>query len=358
MTTETEDVRERLMEKSEKRSASPIPSKDFLSTGSTLLNLACSGRISGGLPKGTMTHYVGDSDSGKTFFGLCLFAEAARNQHFDQYDLRFWNAEGGALMDQIHFFGAKAAERVQEQQPETLEDFYYSMDEAFNDGRPFVGVLDSMDALYPKAWYKKFKAQKRAAETGKEETGTYAMEKAKINSECLRRLRSQLRKSGSILVLISQTRDNVGGMFEKRSVSSGRALKFYSVIQLWTALRETLKKTVMGKPRAVGIVSQIDIKKNHVTGNKRRIEVPILNDYGVDDVRSCINFLVEEGHWTETKGRLLPPEFADIKKSVSLDRLIEWIETNDEERTLRHLVKTVWESIEEGCQSNRPRRYE
>ena len=330
---------------------------DLLSTSSTLLNLAFSGKASGGIPKGTVIHYVGDSDSGKTFFGLSLFAEAAKSKHFKDYDLRFWNAEGGAMMDRIHFFGDAVAERLQEENPETVEDFFHSMDDAFESDRPFVGLLDSMDALYPKAWLKKFKQNKKEAADGKDESGGYGMEKAKILSENLRRLRSRIRKSGSILVIISQTRDNVGGVFEKRTVSSGKALKFYSALQLWTTYKETLKKSVRGVPRPIGIVSKIDIKKNHINGNKRTVLLPIINDYGVDDVRSCIEFLIEEKHWRQVKGRIEATEFGFKENKISIEKLIRWIETNNEERELRLLVKNVWNDIEKGCQSNRKRRY-
>lgn len=360
--TKVDSVKDKLREKASRRDYASIPAKDYLSTGSTVLNLACSNKVTGGIPKGTIVHYVGDSDSGKTMFALTAFAEAANSSAFDDYDLVFYNAEDGALMDLADKFGSRVVERLQEERPEMLEDFYYSIDERIKSGRPFVAVLDSMDVLWPKAWYKKMQTQKKAASADKEAAGDYGTAKAKINSENLRKIRSDCSRMGSILIIISQTRDNLNARFgDKKTVSGGHVLKFYSAIQLWTSTLETIRKSVLGKPRAIGIISRISIKKNHITGNKRVVDVPILNDLGVDDIGSCVDFLVSENYWkssakTPGKGKITAPGFSD--EAVSRDKLIQLIEKNDRERELRKLVKEVWMAIEEGCKTNRKKRYE
>jgi hypothetical protein len=53
-----------------------------LSTGSTLLNLACSDRPDAGYFKGAYYYLVGDSQAGKTWLLLSCFAEACRNPQF------------------------------------------------------------------------------------------------------------------------------------------------------------------------------------------------------------------------------------------------------------------------------------
>src|SRR4051812_12715337 len=89
------------------------PSKTtYVSTGSTRLNLAISGKSYGGFQKGTYNLFVGDSSSGKTFITLTTLAEAANNPAFDDYQLIYDPAEGGAKMDFGHFFGQKLAERI------------------------------------------------------------------------------------------------------------------------------------------------------------------------------------------------------------------------------------------------------
>ncbi len=86
---------------------------DYLSTGSTLLNLACTGYPFRGFAKGYYYFIVGDSTSGKTFLSLTCLAEASINKNFKDYRFIYDNSEGGALMDIERFFGSGVAERIE-----------------------------------------------------------------------------------------------------------------------------------------------------------------------------------------------------------------------------------------------------
>ena len=66
-----------------------INSECAVSTGSTLLNLACSDHPRIGFLMGGYYYLVGDSASGKTFLSLTCFAEACINPAFDNYRLIF-----------------------------------------------------------------------------------------------------------------------------------------------------------------------------------------------------------------------------------------------------------------------------
>ena len=61
--------------------------KDGLSTGSALLNLACSGNPSVGFPCGFYYLLVGDSQAGKTFITMSALAEASINPKFHSLSL-------------------------------------------------------------------------------------------------------------------------------------------------------------------------------------------------------------------------------------------------------------------------------
>ncbi|NBW63138.1 MAG: hypothetical protein EBR33_08250, partial [Synechococcaceae bacterium WB4_1_0192] len=58
-----------------------------LSTGSTLLNLALTGKTTGGLDRGCYYLIVGSSSGGKTFAVLTALAEASIDPHFADYRL-------------------------------------------------------------------------------------------------------------------------------------------------------------------------------------------------------------------------------------------------------------------------------
>src|SRR5690606_8689584 len=146
---------------------------------------------------------------------------------------------------------------------------------------------------------------------GEEEIGSYGDSKAKINSTRLRVVANRLRETGSILVIINQTRDNIGftSRFQPKTRSGGHALKFYSRLELWLSPGGTIKKTVKGKQRKLGIKTNVKIEKNHITGRRRTVTVPILYSSGIDDVGANVDYLVEEGLWKERKGVIEAPDF-------------------------------------------------
>lgn len=361
--TDIENARRELTRKRLK----PFSTKDLLSTGSTLLNLACSGKFNGGFLKGRYFYLVGDSASGKTFLTWTCLAEASINPAFEDYRFIMDDVEGGSLMNIEKFFGSRVAERIEAprkggRSSETIEDFYYNIDDALNDGRPFIYILDSMDALDSEDAEKKFlqqkNAQRRKRQTGGEEkvAGSYGDGKAKKNSQNIRRVHNRLKKSGSILIVISQTRDNIGftSRFDPKTRSGGRALKFYAGLEIWSSIKMRLKKTVNGKPRKIGIICRCDIKKNRLTGDEATVEIPIYNSFGIDDVGSCVDFLVLEGKWTEKRKMI---DASDFEFEGNREKLIRYIEKNGLEKDLRLLVADTWDEIKLACAVKRKPRY-
>ncbi len=358
----TNDIKNKLRKRKRKRK---LTTKDFVGTGSTLLNLACTGKPNRGFAKGKYYFIVGDSISGKTFLSLTCLAEASINPNFDNHRFIYDNSEGGALMDVKKFFGKKVFQRMEPPSwdndrgsiySSTIEEFYYHIDDAFRYGKPFVYILDSMDSLSSRAEGDKFDEQKRAYRKGKTSAGSFTDGKAKTNSQNLRKVISTLkREQQSILIIINQTRDNIGFGFEKKSRSGGHALRFYATIEMWSSVIGKIVKTVHGKKRQLGVNCKIQIKKNRFTGKERHIKIPIYHSFGIDDIGSCIDYLVEEDHWEQTKkGKITATEF-DFEGSR--EKLIMYIEENEYEHDLRDIVGDVWNEIEEACTVKRKRRY-
>ena len=346
-----------------KKRTQVISPGDYLSSGSSLLNLACTGDVKKCFLKGHYYYLVGDSQSGKTFLSLTCLAEAAINKAFDNHRFIFDNAEDGALMDIKHFFGSKVADRIvapnskHDCSPvfsETIEDFYYHVDDAIKDGRPFIYILDSMDSLSSEAEKTKFQDQKKAQRKNKTITGSMGDGKAKKNSAGIRQLIPALKASGSILIVISQTRDNMGFGFEKKSRSGGHALKFYATLEIWSSCGKKIKKTVRGKDRPVGINTILKIKKNRVNGRDRQVEVPIYYAIGFDDIGGCINYLLDENHWSLSGQTIKAPEF---NFEGTKNEFIKKIESQKLENKLQSIVQAVWDEIESACDPGRKMRY-
>ncbi len=355
------NLKEKLTKKAKEKTI--INSKTVLSSGTTLLNLACTGRIDGAFVKGKYYQFVGDSNSGKTFLCLTCFAEANLNENFKHYRLIYDNGEDGALMDIEKFFGKGVAARLEppngtRENPvhsTTIEEFYYNLWDACSMGTPFVYVMDSYDVLSSKAEGKKFNENCNAFRKGREGKGSFGDGKAKISSSNLRLILSKIREMDSIVILINQSRANIDPMaMEDKTYSGGWAVKFYATIQLWSSVAKKITKRVGDRDRQQGIVARVQTKKNRVTGKDRSVRVPIYWSHGIDDVGGNVDYLELEGHWKKGKGGLLAKEF---NFTGNREEIVAHVETNGLEKELQLIVKEKWDSIEAACVIQRKSRY-
>lgn len=362
MNDNTEEIKKALLTKRPK--VDHLPYEEGLSTGSTLLNLACTGRPDVGFLPGHYYLLVGDSGAGKTWLAMTSFAEASINSNFNHYRLIFDNAENGALMDVEKYFGEALADRLEppggtREDPKyssTAEEFYYYVDDALNGDKPFVYLLDSMDALTTDDEEEKFSKKKSADRKGTKETGSYGTSKAKINSSHLRVVYSKLRMSKSILIVISQTRENIGfdAMFTPKTRGGGKALTFYATLEWWLSISEHISCIHKGNNIEQGVLCKVRIKKNRIQGKDRTIEVPILHNCGIDDIGANIDFLLKWKHWEKEARSIVAPEFSFRGLR---DTLIDKIQEENLEVELSSLVEDVWDEIESSCTPERKNKY-
>jgi hypothetical protein len=253
----------------------------------------------------------------------------------------------------------------------TVQEMYYHLDAAL-DGGPVVYVEDSMDALNDEADEEVFEAERHKYETGRGQVpGTMGMAKAKTNSRNINRVVHRLRETGSVLVVISQTRDKVGGHIPGlKTRGGGRALRFYAHLEVWTSVRGPILRRYAGKEREVGSTIRLDVQKNRACGWEGKIEIPFLKGHGIDDAGSCVDYLLEERHWKferKKKGRAEPgddePEegkaFSAPEFGFEGDRetLIQKIQGAGDEWELQKLVAEVWRGIVAGAAPVRKARY-
>lgn len=349
-----EEIRKRILSGKEKE---PEKKSNLLSTGLHLLDLCCAGGI---LP-GHYYMFVGDSQAGKSWLLRQIMAEACANPKFDHYDIIDDNPERGTLMDMRRYFGKKFVKRRKPPTPEghsrSLEQFYDNVKNTTRKKATFYG-LDSEDALATETDRKKSDKDKNKRATGKDDEigGSYGTSKAKLNSSELRIAHNDLEDHDSILIVIKQTRQNIGFTAQRdpKTRSGGLALTFYATLEFWFSIKEKIRKNIRGKNRVIGSILKIMVKKNRASGRDRTIEVPFYPDVGFDDLGSCVNFLVDEGHWTETKGKI---DATDFQFKGSHDKLVRYIEESGLERDLRKITTKVWNEIEEACSIARKPRY-
>jgi recombination protein RecA len=319
------------------------PVSKLVSTGSTLLNLAASDTPDGGFAVGTLVNIIGDSSAGKSMLLWTLFAEATYSKDFDDYDIIYDDAEHALEFDIHKLFGDKTEERViRDIRSNTIEDFHDNIIPALGTPKKEKKViygLDSFDAL-----------------TSEDEMerdirkGSYKTEKPKMASEILRKIVGKIDNTDSLVVIVSQTRDNIGVTFgDKKTRSGGRALKFYSFHELWLAIESHIKRS--GREVGVNVIAKF--KKNRITGKQRAVKFPIYFDYGIDNIGSCIDWLIEEKIWTKTNGIIDTKGFITEKmRENDLANKLDSMQSH-----LNNLVAKNWWKIEKSIATEREPKY-
>lgn len=336
----------------------------FINTGLGLWNLALSNNVNGGFLSGKIANVIGDSSSGKTFLCLSLLAEVANTPAFDDYDLIYDDAEESSEFDLVKLFGQKTAERIlppsgdrdDPQTTHTMLDFQANVRKRLKGEKPFIYVLDSFDAVTTKEELAHADDLEKAREKGTEAKGTYGMEKAKQASILLRMIVGEIKDTKSLLIIISQTRDNIDPMsFQPKTRAGGKALKFYSSYEMWLAVEKKLTEKVGDKNYAVGVLSKIKVTKNKGTGKPvSEVSIPIYYSYGADDIGSCVDFLVSVGEWKKSSGII---QATGLKLSGYRNKVIGDIEAGGLTDRLHLEVHKAWMKIEKALKPDRVPRY-
>lgn len=281
-----------------------------LSTGSTLLNLAVSDRAGGGYGLGKIVNAIGDSSSGKSMLAMTALAEASIRKRFDNYRLIYDDVEAAMEFNLRRLFGPRLCDRIRPPKgtwdepivSESIEDFQATIHRLLDKGKPFIYVLDSLDALDSDDDADRLRDNLKARAKGKEAKGSYGMAKPKLMSQMLRQIVRKIKHTDSLLIVISQTRDNINPMsFSPKTRSGGKALEFYSSHIFWTAVKGSFKKS----REKIGILCRIRSTKSKLNGKVREVTVPIYSDYGVDDIGSCVYYLLEQKVWKGKREKLI-----------------------------------------------------
>lgn len=336
--------------------------EDLVPSGSTMLNLACSDTIHGAFLLGGMINIIGDSAAGKTIEALTICAECNQLERFDDYRLIFDDIEHRNNFDMQYMFGEELCNRLESPAEDsngdakpsaTVQEVHHNILNAIEGDKPFIYIADSWDALDSIEDQAKVDEMRDALVKEKEAKGSYGMAKAKAGSAILKNISGKLAKTRSLLIIVSQTRDNIDPLsFQKKTRSGGKALKFYANHEIWAAGGKKIK----AKDLVIGVDSIWKISKNSASGKQRDIKFPIYYDYGVDDLGSCIEFLLEVKHWSKSGLKINPGNDLSCDPCTKA-KLIATIEENGWERILKRVVGKVWAAREEAVKTNRKRKY-
>ena len=338
----------------------------FINTGSTLLNLLISGKWNGGYKTGSLANVIGDSSAGKSFKALTMLACACANPEFKDYELIYDDAENRNNFDMDMLFDEKVAKRIKspygvdkngrKRNSHTAEDFADAVASRLNAKQKMIYVLDSFDGLYSEAdeaQDKKERAVREKRRDGKkvkDVDGSYRMGKPVVLTRLLREIDDTLSESESLLIIVSQAKDNIGFGYSTKSRAGGRALLFHATYEMWLSVLETIKR----KEAPVGTRTKVNVTKSSFNGRKGKIDTIIYNDYGLDDITTNIDYLVEMKRWEKNKQTIDAKEFG-VKGTIST--IVAHIEKEQLEDKLSQIVEEVWTKFYDSIATNRQRRY-
>jgi len=338
--------------------SSSLKPNDMIPSGITLLNLAGSDSLYGAFPLGKTINIIGDSSSGKTMLCLTILAEMCTRKRFDAHTLIYDDVECALEMNIPYLFGESLNNRLlppnydKDKEPNysnSIEELYVNIMSFVNKGIPFIYVIDSLDALTSMEDHEQTQKLIKQIRTGKTSTGSYQMAKPKLLSKMLRVLKKKIDQTNSFVIVVSQTRDNIGG-FSSRTRAGGRALKFYCAYEIWLSHIKQIKQS----DRVIGNETRLIITKNKITGKVRDIQFCIYYDYGIDDIKANVHFLIENKVW-EIKDKTIHAPTLGIEGTIN--KIIKHIESNNLEKQVRIETSQAWNAIENSLKLHRKNKY-
>ncbi|MDR0915467.1 MAG: recombinase RecA [Endomicrobium sp.] len=245
---------------------------DVIPTGALPLDIAIG---IGGIPRGRVIEIYGPESSGKTTLALCMIAQAQKLGGIAAYI----DAEHAMDLEYANKLGVDI-DNLLISQPDYGEQGLEIADKLVRSAALDIIVVDSVAALVPKA------------EIEGEMGDSFLGLQARIMSQALRKLTSNISKSQTSIIFINQLRQKIGIVWGNNEVTpGGLALKFYSSLRLDIRKIESIKK----EGEILGNRVRIKVVKNKVASPFKQAEFEIIFGMGIDKFGCLIDIGVSDG---------------------------------------------------------------
>ena len=261
---------------------SPNDLTEWVSTGSSTLDLAISNRPHGGIPVGRITEITGMEASGKTLVASHVLADTQKKGGLAV----FIDTENSINIEFLECIGVDAAKLLYIQL-ETVEDIFETIESIVtkiresDNNRLVTIVVDSVAAATTKI----------ELEADFDKDG-WSTSKAIIISKAMRKITQLIGRQRICLVFTNQLRQKLGVMFgDPWTTSGGKALQFHASCRLRLKAAGQIKAKNNGIENVIGIKTIAQVVKNRMGPPLRKVNFEIYFDSGIDDFGGWLQVL-------------------------------------------------------------------
>ena len=259
--------------------STPTDIKEFISTGSSILDLAISNRPNGGIAVGRITEINGLESSGKSLIGTHILAETQKKGGLAVYIdtetsvSREWLETIGIDVQNLLYLHVETVEDIFE----CIENIITKVRESDRD-RLVTILVDSLAAVSTKV----------EMEADYDKDG-WATSKAIVISKAMRKITQMVGRERVALVFTNQLRQKLGVMFgDPWTTSGGKALPFHSSTRIRLKNMGQIKDT---SKNVLGMKTRCQIIKNRLGPPLRHADFNLYFDSGIDDKGSWLQVL-------------------------------------------------------------------
>lgn len=296
----------------------PTDLTEWVSTGSSTLDLAISNRPNGGVPVGRIVEFTGMEASGKSLIMAHMLANTQKKGGLAVYI----DTENALSEEFLRAIGVNVADMLY-LPLETVEDIFEAIENIIetirksSKDRLVTIVVDSVAAATTKI--------EQDADYDKD---GWATAKAIIMSKALRKITGMIGKQRVLLAFTNQLREKLGVMFgDKYTTSGGKALPFHASVRVRLKGIGKIKSKIGNAEQVIGVQTQAEVIKNRLGPPFKKAEFEIYFDTGIDDYNSWLQLLKsyevikQSGAWytliDETTGEEIRFQSKDWKNLLS-----------------------------------------
>jgi recombination protein RecA len=261
---------------------SPCNVTEWLSTGCVALDRI----LGGGLPVGRITEIHGDTSTGKSLIAAQVAALAQDDGHI----VMMADSESALSLPIVDAVGVDIDNLIYSV-PDTVEEVFEQFEKAIefkakkHPDELMVLIWDSVAATSVKQ------------EMEKDYGAAFMGRHAGVISQSMRKITRQVSKNRICLLILNQTRENIGVMFgDNETTFGGKAIPFHSSIRVRLKLGSKITIGSGKKKKVIGLETNALVIKNKVAEPFHKARLPIFFGHGIDDDLASLYWLQDNDY--------------------------------------------------------------